>query len=553
MPTFTSRRANLALLALVFLALALPRWAALSRAATADEAKWSARSANFLAALGRGDLTATYQSEHPGVTTMWAGALGLALLVNDYANFNPGQVELDQIGPFLQANHGRSALDALAAGRAMMVLLNALTLTLAFVYARLLFGLPTALLGLLLIAFSPFFAAHTHLLHLDGLAASLLLLALLAYLTYAARRRPADLFIAGITAGLSWLTKTPALFLLPFLAALTLWQLFQARHNGRAPLFALLWPFLALCAIGAVTFILLWPAMWVAPLGTLRNILGGALGYAAEGHGDPVFFNSRIYPDGRIPARVWTYYPLTYLWRATPLVLAGLPLAVLAFYRRWSPFDQPRARQTAVILLLFALSFTLFMNFGDKKFDRYLLPAYPPLALLAAAGWSALSRPFVVRASSRSSRHAPLVLLTLVAALQLASLLTTAPYYLSYYNPLLGGSRRAPQVMQVGWGEGLDEAGRYLRAKPDAANLTVASWYRSSFAYYFDGPTLSIKADPTPAEQAAIDDADYAVIYIHQWQRDLPPDLLTRLAALEPEHTISLNGLEYVRIYQLRP
>ena len=103
MPTSSSRRANLALLTLVFLAFALPRWAVLPRAATADEAKWSARSANFLAALGRGDLAATYQSEHPGVTTMWAGALGLFLLANDYATINPGQVELDQLGPFLEA------------------------------------------------------------------------------------------------------------------------------------------------------------------------------------------------------------------------------------------------------------------------------------------------------------------------------------------------------------------------------------------------------------------------------------------------------------------
>ena len=434
-----------------------------------------------------------------------------------------------------------------------MIFGNALALTLAFIYARRLFGLPTALLGLLFSAFSPFFAAHTHLLHLDGLAAALLLLALLAYLGFNERRRPADLVIAGIAAGLSWLTKTPALFLPPFLAALTLWQLFQARHDGRDHLLALLWPFLAFCAIGALTFALLWPAMWVAPLGTLRSILSGALGYAGEGHGDPVFFNGRIYADGRIPARVWTFYPLTYLWRVTPLVLAGLPLAVLAFYRRWSPFDRPRSRQTAVILLLFALSFAFFMTLGDKKFDRYLLPAYPPLALLAAAGWSALAtRPFIAR---DSSRRAALVLLALVAALQLdLSAQAPPPYYLSYYNPLLGGRSPRPQVMQIGWGRRAGRSGTHPQPeagqrKPDRRQLVSLQ-----LRLLFRRPhALHQSRSHAPAKQAAINAADYAVIYIHQWQRNLPPELLARLAPLEPEQTIWINGLEYVRIYKLRP
>jgi hypothetical protein len=45
---------------------------------------------------------------------------------------------------------------------------------------------------------------------------------------------------------------------------------------------------------------------------------------------------------------------------------------------------------------------------------------------------------------------------------------------------------------------------------------------------------------------------DYAVIYhIHQQQRQVPSDLLTCLKSIEPEHTIWINGLEYVRIYKL--
>ena len=74
----TSRlRTSLILLAL-FLAAWLPRVVALDAFVTVDERKWVARAANFTYALSHGDLAATYQHEHPGVTVMWAGALGLA-------------------------------------------------------------------------------------------------------------------------------------------------------------------------------------------------------------------------------------------------------------------------------------------------------------------------------------------------------------------------------------------------------------------------------------------------------------------------------------------
>ena len=193
------------------------------------------------------------------------------------------------------------------------------------------------------------------------------------------------------------------------------------------------------------------------------------------------------------------------------------------------------------------------MTLGDKKFDRYLLPAYPPLALIAAAGWVGVGGWLARRRGEEKAGAQTAVLLGLVALLQLASLLSAAPTYLSYYSPLPGGPRRAPQVMQIGWGEGLDEAAAYLKELRGGEEATVASWYRSSFATYYGGPTLSIKADPTPAEQAAVDNADYIVIYIHQWQRDLPPALLARLRGQKPLHSVWINGLEYVRIYERRP
>jgi hypothetical protein len=564
MAGFSSRKSPAStalLLAIVFGAILLPRWLTFDQAATADEMKWVARAANFSAALSSRDLAHTYQSEHPGVTTMWAGTISLKTFFPDYAAQNPGQMEPHELDSFL-LSFGHTPLKALVAGRQVMVLFNALALTLVFVYAWRLLDLQTALLGAAFCAFSPFLIAHTQLMHLDGLAGSLIVLSLMAFLAHVVKpRRKLDLLVAGTAAGLAWLTKTPAFVLAPIVPVTTFLAIYvgsphRISINGVRNLFAswLIWT-----AVGMLTFVLLWPVMWVSPISTLQRILQETLLYAGGGHGDPVFFNGVIYDEGNIPARIFYFYPLTFLWRSTPAILLGLALSIPALFRRWPPLNQRVARQAIFTLLAYTLFFTIFMTLGGKKFDRYLIPIYPALQLVAAAGWVGLVRwaAFSIKKQLGlfHSKNGALtaILLVLAAVWQFLSAGGVYPYPLSYYNPLLGGSRRAPQVMQIGWGEGLDAAGRYLSKKPDSRELTVASWYRSALAYYFDGDTISIKAELTPQEAEDIYSADYAVIYIHQWQRDLPADLLYEFANHVPEYAIEINGFEYARIYDLRP
>ena len=94
--------------------------------------------------------------------------------------------------------------------------------------------------------------------------------------------------------------------------------------------------------------------------------------------------------------------------------------------------------------------------------------------------------------------------------------------------------------MQIGWGEGIDQAARYLNNKPNSENFRVDSWYfEGSFSYFYN-PTYSL-----------FPDADYAVIYAHQWQRSTPRELLAYISERTPEHTIWINGIEYVRIYKI--
>ena len=539
-------RSHRLLLAALLMALLiwLPRGLALDHFVTADEHAWLARSGNFYRALTLGDFAATFQRHHPGVTTTWAGFAGFLTTYPAYAREAPAYYGwlTEEIEPFLR-DQGYDPIDLLAAGRGFVVLAITASLLAAFVLSTRLFGLWPALLGFTLLAFSPFHIAHSRLLHLDGLVSSFMFLAVIAFLVYLQERRLSVLILSAIAAGLAWLTRSPALYLLPFMALLaalawTLYRRSATQHTStvRVAGAVVLWAFL-----GGFTFFLLWPAMWVDPVGSLRQVLDAASAYAAEGHLKPTFFRGEVYAGD--PG--FSFYPVTYLWRTTPVVLLGLLLTLVGFVARCKPLDRTSVRFAVAALLLYAAGFLLFMNLGAKKFDRYLLPVYPPLALIAGMGYAALGSWLSGLFRSSVARWVMPALLTVVIIAQAAFALPAFPYYLSYYNPLMGGVARAPQVMMIGWGEGGDETARYLNTLPDAEGSVVASGYTNGpFSYFYDGETV-----PLYFRHAA----DYAVVYAQDWQRQLPSRrAVAYYAQQQPIHVVNIDGLDYAHIYDLR-
>lgn len=564
------------------LLLWLPRGLALDRFVAVDERSWMTRSGNFYLALSTGDLASTYQYYHPGVTTMWIGALAYLWQYPDYpadaAHYNGaghntgGQIHSmsEGIEDRLVA-HGHAPMTILASARLIMVTIIVLLLLVAFWLAVDLLGLLPALAGILLLGFDPLTLGLTRMLHVDGLSSSLMLVSFLALMRFTApdpalAGRPRDLILSGVMAGLAWLTKSPALFLGP-MAALVMgidmlrgWRRDTAHMVAPEQSTSRLWSCILRAAgilalwggLAAIVFIICWPAMWVRPLANIQSILSAA-GEYAEDSNQKIFFNGTITLDD--PGAL--FYPITYLWHVTPVTLIGLTVALIAgiagMQRRFYLW------QNTAILLLYALLFALFINIGSKKIDRYLLPAYLPLALVAGVGWAtfagSISRLITrsrhsVRTATRNDVNPQgfigwgVVLLLIAVAAQAAFSLPNFPYYFTFYNPLLGGITRAPQVLMIGLGEGIDEAARYLNAKPDAENLRVASWYRGgSFNYIFRGHDLNIEQFP---------EADYAVLYIHQWQRQLPDaQTLHYFAKLTPEYTVKLHSLDYAWVYNL--
>lgn len=553
------KRLWLEILALVVITLAIfiPRVLKLDQFVTPDEPLWITRSANFYYALTHGDFASTFQREHPGVTAMWAGTGGFLARFRGYRITDIGQIGGADFHNFLKYTANVHPLDLLEAGRFFMVLGNTIALLVAYLYARQLVGLLPAVTGFLLIAFEPFNLALTRLLHLDGLLSSLFLLSLLGFINYLASRRWRDLIISALAAGFCWLTKSPGFFLGPavgLVALLHAWRSYQT--GGHAGVFKhlwrYLWPVVAWGVIGMLLFVLAWPAMWVDPVGSLSAVFGAATAAAQTGHASGIFFRGSVSVERGLNFAY--FYPFTYLWRTTPLILFGLLVAIWGMITKREPFDGYKARTVVLDLVVAALIFTLGMTLGEKKIGRYLLPVYGPLNLIAGMGWVSLAYWIRDKNIAFLSRYSIAIVLIPVLALQMFSSLSTFPYYFPYYNPLLGGSALAPKVLQVGWGEGLDQAADYLNQQPGSEELEVLSWYATGgFSYFFDGQTLDMGYDPalSESERKKIRRADYIVVYVNQVQKNRPEELLELLAGQEPVKTIVINNIEYVWIYKM--
>lgn len=531
------------LLLAFFLVVRLP---ALGRFVTTDEALWLSRSANFYLAINQGDWAGTYQSPHPGVVTMWAGAAAFNWRFPEYVRAGEAAIHDVQLLQLME-NRGINPIEVLSTGRLVLVLFHAAAFLAAWPYARRLLGAPAAAIGMALLALDPFAIAHQRLLHLDGLLASLMTLSILGYIDFLQSRKTPALIVSVFAAGLAFLTKTPALFLIPMIVLISGWQAWTFR--SRQALISNLQSLASWFLIAILIAFAFFPALWTAPLDIPAQMLSYALGSAEGEYSGPIFFNGVIYPEGDLGAAGWYFYPLSFLWRTTPFVLLGLLFAIW-FATKGAGSISLNEKTTILVLTFFSIAFLIFMTIAGKKFDRYLLPAIPALILIAGWGWSQLLAGIDWL---RRYRWPSFSLLAAAGILQIALLLSTFPYYLNYYNPLLGGGSRAPSAMMIGWGEGLDQAADYLKAQPGIENAEVAAWYSVSFNLLFipQADDIPIAIQLTQTELDALLAKDYLVIYIHQWQRGTPQNLLDALASLEPEHRVWINGIEYARVYHL--
>ncbi|HYU17150.1 MAG TPA: glycosyltransferase family 39 protein [Chloroflexota bacterium] len=524
-------------------------------AITADEDNWMKRAGGFAFGLLNAQLGRTYQNGHPAVTTMWVATLTLGPeRMVQYSRRVDNQRFVGRVAGFWEALiAARVGFAVVTAG--LVGLISLLTWRLLGPWPGLFAGLVAGL--------EPFYLAISQLVHMDAILSGCMVASVLAALVGwsepGGRRWMA---VSGVLAGLALLSKSPAAFLLlfvPVLGVVSNLTPHPPSHKGRGirpplPLWEgglgglgldlLVWG-LAL----AVTVVGLWPAIWV--LGPWE-VLGRVVSFARETGGQPHEGGSFFWGEPR-PEPGPLFYPVALAFRLAPLTMLGIVL--LAATWRQLPIG---SRRVVLALVAYSLGFLAMMTLGAKKFDRYLLPIFPALGVIAALGlWTAIvnltSQPASLngRAGLLNSPPFPsgkgargLGICILVALVALWPLAASYPYYLSYYNPLLGGGAAAQRTVMVGNGEGLDQVAKWLNARPDAENLWVVS-------HSFDILQPLIVGSGEPLRDRVPPNADYVVLYRFQIQVAHGPRVLAEyLERHTSELTVWVDGIEYARVYR---
>ena len=552
--------AELFLVLCFFTVASVPRLLFLDTHWSSDETRWLRRSTQFMSAVKQGEFSETLIAHHPGVTTMWLAGLRTF--------FIPPRVDVPN----------------LARARWFIGVGVWIGIGIACFLIYRLFGRWVGFASFASLAASPLFLAQTRRVHTDALATVFILLTVLFFLCYCARgRHRRYLIAAGIAFGLAVLSKSYALILVlwvPFCFCLFQGQREQLFLRTAAEMLCFL-----NCA--ALTILSVWPVFWTLTFGMmtlcllsitlllvrgLKNkhlslipvvtalaglvLLGvratqtiwivlDKVGWAVTTpHEVEHFFLGQVVND---PG--WFFYPFVLTIKSTPLML---PFAILGCIWLWRQRhrSEEAARHWRFALALGAavLLFTVCLSATSKKFSRYLLPAFPLLEILSAIGFVELIRwgYAYFREETRAIKHTLAGLACVVFFLiQVLPVLLLHPYYGTYYNPCWKITD-ITNIITVGEASGLDIAANYLNEKPNAQGLVVqVSPLATEFVRrYFQGYAYR-------ADRGTHRSPDYEVVYIRDSQIGRVPQTGTLNGELEA--VLTLNGIESVWIYRIRP
>jgi hypothetical protein len=506
---------------------------------------------------------------HPAVTTMWVGALALGIDFPAYRGLGQGYFEKEwQFADFLETQ-GYHPLQMLKTSRLINMGINCGLLLAIYYLVRRLVGWFPAFVSVFLLSFEPFLLGHSRILAHEGMMSLLLLVSTLAALNFLYQGHQwSFLIISGITAGLAVLTKSSATLIVPFVGLLFLIEGVKSVSKGSdSSKSAIKREARRLLTAGAiwlivflVTFVAIWPGMWVNPGKMLFEMYGNAFSYAFEGH------NLEVQDVAEAPAAMGSNngeqvfeglqkFARDIFWHATPITWLGLGLflALVLLKKLALPTN---GRWIMAALLGFGFLFYLMMSIArGRQASHYIMTTYASWSLVSGLAIAFTISLVQNRFSGRARRLLPVTMTLGFLAFQAIFALKFFPYYLNFSNPVLEALKEGTQTPVSGFGEGLELAAAHLAELPNADELTVMSWWGiGPFSFYFPGQTENLY--PSAVWSAGLirrlEKSDYLVIYYdHQKGRNMPATLMHEIENLPPEHTIWINGIEYVRIFRV--
>ncbi|MDO8660114.1 MAG: phospholipid carrier-dependent glycosyltransferase [Candidatus Parcubacteria bacterium] len=328
-----------------------------------------------------------------------------------------------------------------------------------------------------------------------------------------------NLIAAGFTLGLALGAKYTNILLIPLLIWIyIIWYFYKDKKKRRFLNIKILY----IVLISFLTFFLLWPMPWFHLDSVLGSIYQERI--VNTSHSVPEIFFGRLMFVPKI------YYIIHFLI-TTPLLLLILFLLGLksVVRKNWIMFAI-----IAWFVLPFAQSFYNFRQHGI----RYIIEIYAPFSLIAAIGFDYLVSKFTKKMWLKMVYFTPVFIYMFIVLLRIT------PYYLDYFNSVVGGTKNVyeKKLFQLGWwGQGIKEAGLFLITNaPKGSKVGIAISQIS---------VLPLLSGLNVSEYRSEDEYDYVMVNYFHVVRDKFDDSSLKLYYKEI-YSVKADEASLVTVYE---
>lgn len=463
--------------------------------------------------------------------------------------------------------------DAYHAPRVISAVLGSITVVLVFLIGAEFFSTGVGVMAALFFGFIPTALAYHKIINLDVTMVLFFTAAMYGLFRWLKTESVRPLWWSIFFASLAFATKfNGGLIILVYLGTLMIKQWRQVKKTG---LLSLPLPLIFLVPAMVVTLVAVWPWLWG---NSLDHFLQTLLHW---GGGINELFLGTVQPTPR------TYFLIHFLFEIPFVTL------LLFFLGLWWVIKNKRLTEWVLVLWVLAPFATSFYHIRQDNL-RYVQAAFPALALIAALGFWHAARiiqhgrrelgvlvgiliPFgisIYRLAQHQSltvaiiysgillaglvgfwhgasrlhllRHmVPIFAAVTVAAYLIILAIVFHPYYLNYFNILIGGPQYVSRhhLFNIGYyGDGIKEATEYVN-KVAPAGARVRFEIIPDDAPYLDRPRL-VRYD--------FDGADYLIVNSNLYN---DPDKTAVVQAILPAYneiySIKANGAPFVWIYKI--
>lgn len=411
-----------------------------------DVWKWKARAYDFGSGISSGQLGKTLQMYHPGVTLMWIGGVGVKIN-NIYSTV---------INKSLSADNDISVIFQLDfIQKFLIVSVIGFVLATVFYVLRNIFDLKFAFLAIFLLSFEPFYLALTRVFHLEGLVSTFMLASVVwLYYYFLDTNNTKRLVVSAVFGGFAVLTKTSAIFLIPFCGLTSIIYTFRNGKQVKEIIRAFSKTFFTWLFVVIATFFVFWPALWVEPVEVFKTLYQGIAQVGVEGDHIQYYFGKLVGNPGP------TFYFVVLAFKSSVYLLLGF-VGALIFRRKLAK----EYRQFLDFLLIFIFFYFIQLIIPSKKLDRYLLPALVIMSLVSSV--------FFAWLFEKLKFNKVKIVLALLPVI--FTFIYLQPDYFSYYNPLFGGLKVGAKVLEPKWLIGGNQIVNYFK-KLQKEKGAVSSW-----------------------------------------------------------------------------